>query len=74
MAGEDLDHRHEPQCGTQLKVREEQRDRIERIRDDGANGQSRSQRRQPEIQLGIITCLIGGPFFLYLLLREREAP
>ena len=27
-----------------------------------------------EIQLGIITCLIGGPFFLYLLLRERDAP
>ena len=26
-----------------------------------------------EIQLGIITSLIGGPFFLYLLLRDRRA-
>ena len=25
-----------------------------------------------EIQLGIVTSLIGGPFFLYLLVRERR--
>ena len=33
---------------------------------------ARTLHRPEEIRLGIITAIVGAPFFLYLLLQERQ--